>query len=243
MADYMGPESTFKFKCDPGYACFNQCCRDINIYLTPYDVLRMRRKLKISSQEFLDNHTIRTSSKTGFPVVLLKMNAKNNFRCPFVSEEKGCLIYDERPWSCRMAPLDIKGRDKYEIAFDPSNCLGIGEGREWTVQQWMADQKLDEYEDIEADFKKIPARIKFTGFQSLDRHIAEMVYMTCYNIDKFRKYVFKTGFSKAFNIPQEELEPLKTDDIALLKFGLKWLSESFDIKKSMELRDQLNQTG
>jgi len=49
----LGPESQFKFKCHPGVECFTQCCRDINIILTPYDIILLKKKLKLSSDEFL----------------------------------------------------------------------------------------------------------------------------------------------------------------------------------------------
>ena len=41
----MDLDSTFKFSCHPKVSCFNQCCRDVNIFLTPYDVLRMKKRL------------------------------------------------------------------------------------------------------------------------------------------------------------------------------------------------------
>jgi hypothetical protein len=53
----LGPESTFKFKCHPGVACFTECCRDINIILTPYDIIRLKNRLDLSSEEFLALYT------------------------------------------------------------------------------------------------------------------------------------------------------------------------------------------
>ena len=43
----MNLDSTFRFSCHPGVACFNRCCADVNIFLTPYDVLRMKNRLGI----------------------------------------------------------------------------------------------------------------------------------------------------------------------------------------------------
>ena len=47
----------FSFQCHSGLACFNKCCRNINLFLYPYDVLRLRKKLGISSDDFLDKYT------------------------------------------------------------------------------------------------------------------------------------------------------------------------------------------
>jgi len=43
----------FQFNCNPGVSCFTQCCQDVTIVLTPYDVLRLKNGLKISSGEFM----------------------------------------------------------------------------------------------------------------------------------------------------------------------------------------------
>ena len=40
---------TFSFSCSKELECFNRCCRDINLFLTPYDILRIKRRLKIPS--------------------------------------------------------------------------------------------------------------------------------------------------------------------------------------------------
>ena len=48
----------FKFNCSPGVSCFTRCCGDITIVLTPYDVLRIKSGLKISSAESHDKYTI-----------------------------------------------------------------------------------------------------------------------------------------------------------------------------------------
>ena len=41
----MGYETKFKFKCHKGIECFTKCCRGIDIMLTPYDILTMRKRL------------------------------------------------------------------------------------------------------------------------------------------------------------------------------------------------------
>ena len=49
--------SRFKFKCHKGVSCFTDCCRGIDIMLTPYDVLTMRKKLDMDSEKFLSVFT------------------------------------------------------------------------------------------------------------------------------------------------------------------------------------------
>ena len=47
--------------------------------------------------------------------------------------------------------------------------------------------------------------------------------MVSYDIDKFRSFVFESSFLERMPVDDETREQLKTDDVALLKFGVKWL--------------------
>jgi len=49
-------DTKFKFRCHKGIGCFTKCCSNIDIMLTPYDIVRLKRRLGISSGEFLANH-------------------------------------------------------------------------------------------------------------------------------------------------------------------------------------------
>ena len=94
----MDPDQAFRFKCGPDVPCFTDCCRDITIVLTPYDVVRLKNALQISSEQFLDEYTIVIPrEKRLIPMVVLKMNEDNDKRCTFVSET-GCRVYGDRPW-------------------------------------------------------------------------------------------------------------------------------------------------
>ncbi len=60
LKDYprMGLDERFTFECRPGLSCFTCCCQDVSIVLTPYDILRLKRALRMDSSEFLEKHTI-----------------------------------------------------------------------------------------------------------------------------------------------------------------------------------------
>jgi Fe-S-cluster containining protein len=94
----LGPDSQFTFKCHPGIECFTQCCRDINIILTPYDIIRLKNKLGLSSEEFLAIYTEpQILEKTGLPVITLKFLDEEKKdaagkACPFI-RENGCLVW------------------------------------------------------------------------------------------------------------------------------------------------------
>ncbi len=62
--------SNITFKCHKEVSCFTQCCRGIKITLTPYDIVRMKNRLALSSTEFLAIYTEpHLLEKTDMPVV------------------------------------------------------------------------------------------------------------------------------------------------------------------------------
>ncbi|MEG6615070.1 YkgJ family cysteine cluster protein [Peptococcaceae bacterium 1198_IL3148] len=236
--NYFTATDKFKFSCHAGLACFNTCCRDISIFLTPYDVLRLKNQLKLTSDEFLQKYThVIDTGPQRFPMIMINMMDQPDKRCPFVSAQ-GCSVYQNRPWSCRIAPVDIKGENLYGFCFDEVRCHGLKENREWTVKEWAENQGVDLTQKIEQTFNEIPKQLTFTGLASIDRHIKDMFMMVCYNLDRFRDYIFKSNFIEVFNVPAATATTIKTDDLELMEFGFNWLVNGFNIRKSIELRDQ-----
>ncbi|MDI6906948.1 MAG: YkgJ family cysteine cluster protein [Thermoanaerobacterales bacterium] len=233
----MGPDGRFKFHCHPGLECFGDCCRDVNIYLTPYDVIRLKQALNLTSDEFLARYTLRHRAGRGLPVVQIRMQDNEKKTCPFLTD-KGCRVYAARPWSCRMAPVDQTEDGVYRVNFDPARCLGLLESREWTVAEWMEDQGLPAYDPVEAGFRELPGRLQFTGFSLLDEHLVRLFYTVCYNVDRFRRLVFHSRFLEVFPAPPETVERIKTEDVALLRFGLEWLAAGPDLQTTIALRDE-----
>jgi len=74
----MDAEDIFQFNCSPGLSCFTQCCQDVTIVLTPYDILRLKKALGIPSNDFLDNYTIILPKENRLiPLIILKMNEED----------------------------------------------------------------------------------------------------------------------------------------------------------------------
>jgi hypothetical protein len=47
--------------------------------------------------------------------------------------------------------------------------------------------------------------------------------MVSYDIDGFRDFVLESSFLKRYPIDDQTIENIKTDDVALLIYGMKWL--------------------
>jgi uncharacterized protein len=234
----------FSFKCGPGVPCYTRCCRDVTIVLTPYDILRLKNRLGISSEDFIDRYTLPlTKSDSGLPVFVLKMGEDHDKRCPFVSPESGCAVYSERPWACRMYPLDTREgeeeEEEYFITADPRQCLGLEEKQALTVEEWETGQGLDVYKEVEELFNQITSAQRIWGDHKLDGKVQGMVLLACYNNERFRKFVFESNFLKKFDFSPEEIETLRTDDLELLKLGFKWLQFGLLGKSTLPIREEV----
>jgi uncharacterized protein len=220
----------FRFACYPEVACFNECCADLRLILTPYDILRMKRRLEISAGEFLEAYTAATAEEHSlFPMLRLRMLDGGRRPCPFVREE-GCSIYEDRPGACRLYPLGRAasfasgrgaGQETYFLV-EEAHCRGFQETREWTVGAWLEDQGVGLYNQMNQPWMEIVTsqhpRIRETTEEKL-----RMFYMTSYNLDRFRDFVFRTRFLDSFSVPSDEVDRIRRDEVSLMMLGMRWL--------------------
>ena len=228
----------FQFRCHPGVSCFTKCCQDINIILTPYDVLRMKNGLGISSEEFLDEHTI-ISPKEGklLPVVILKLN-EDDKRCPFVTTEKGCKIYNDRPWPCRMYPLTMNDDGTYSLITDAARCKGLEEDDTNKVIDWLHTQEVEEYDELNEFLSSLTIQMQSVKLGIENPQIEQMIFMSLYNIDKFRKFVFESTFLDRLEVEEDILEKIKNSDTDLLKFAFEWIKFGLFGKKVFWVKEK-----
>ena len=247
LADYprLGPQDTFKFGCRPGVSCFNRCCGDVNIFLSPYDVLRMKNRLGMTSGEFLEKHALLPVQKDmRTPVVVLRMNEDEAKSCPFVTDE-GCGIYTNRPWPCRMYPLGLASQkdtpdgwqgDRFYFVLQEEVCRGFEEPQEWTVSQWFTDQGIDEYDEWGEAFKELTLHEFFETGGTLTPEKMEMMFTACYDLDKFREFVFGSTLLKRFEVDEDFVEEMRRSDEALLRFAFLWLRFSLFGEETVRVR-------
>ena len=228
----------FQFRCHPGVSCFTKCCQDINIILTPYDVLRMKNGLGISSEEFLDKHTI-IVPKEGklLPVVILKLN-EDDKRCPFVTTEKGCKIYNDRPWPCRMYPLTMNDDGTYSLITDSARCKGLEEDDTNKVIDWLHTQEVEEYDELNEFLSSLTIQMQSVKLGIENPQIQQMIFMSLYNIDKFRKFVFESTFLDRLEVEEDILDKIRNSDTDLLKFAFEWIKFGLFGKKVFWVKEK-----
>jgi Fe-S-cluster containining protein len=238
---------SFRFTCHPGVPCFNNCCADVNIILTPFDVLQLARHTGLHTRVFLDTYTGNPITKDlQIPMVILKMLDDDDKKCPFVGEH-GCTVYEDRPWACRMYPLGMAipparaGVEPEPIffVFEDDHCEGRNQSDAvaWTADRWRADQNLVERDEIERGFRELVSHPWFIGGRQLDPKRMHMLYTACYDLDTFREFVFESTFLERFELDDDVVSEIKTNDVALLTYAFRWLRFALFKEPTVKVRD------
>lgn len=226
-------DEEFSFRCHPGIGCFNKCCRNINLFLYPYDVIRLKNGLGISSDQFLDEYVDVVLRKTNFfPDVVLRMGEDEKKSCIFLNES-GCRAYENRPDTCRHFPVEQgmmydETSQKYEpVHFfkPPAFCLGPNEEETWTPGTWARDQERGRYNQWMIRWMEIKRLFQSDpwGAEGPDGPKARMAFMATYNMDTFRDFVLNSSFLKRYRINSDLKQKVKKNDEALLKLGFAWV--------------------
>lgn len=231
MDDRLSPldvDASFGFCCSPQRVCFNECCRDLNQLLTPYDVLRLKNRIGLPSYRFLAQYTRRhTGPGSGLPVVTLVPGDPNRLTCPFLTPA-GCRVYPDRPSSCRIYPLvrilrrspdAADAREEFRLLREP-HCRGFDAGRRQTVREWISDQGLQEYiaeNDRLLDVISLKARL---SSKSLPPSLSDQVYTALYDLDRLRERLCHGGPT---GLSAESIELARQDEGTLLHLGMEWV--------------------
>ncbi len=233
-------EHSFCFKCHRGVSCWNECCHDTDIILTPYDLIRLGRHLGLPSGEVGRLFGVSgVHEPSGMPVLKLKRVDAGGSKqpCAFLDAERGCSVYADRPVACRYYPLGLasvkmKGHDApedfYFLVKEP-HCKGHEESQEQTVAEFRASQSVESYDEINRGW--IHILMKLASWKALggpggkepDERTKKMFWMATTDLDAFRRFVFETSFMDRYEIAPEVQPELATNDEALLALALDWL--------------------
>ena len=170
------------------------------------------------------------------PMVQLKLVEKEGQEekvCPFVRED-GCVVYTDRPTTCRYYPLgvatlshDAKEHDEEGFYFfvNEPHCLGFEEEKDWNVEQWRKDQGVDVHDEINSLWTDILVRKRsFPANIHITEEAKRMFFLASYDLDSFRDFVFQSSFLDRVEVDPETVEKIRTDDLELLKFSLAYIN-------------------
>jgi Fe-S-cluster containining protein len=242
----LGLDDRFRFRCRKGIACFNKCCENTDILLTPYDILRLKNRFDLSSREFLDTYT-RDCELDSHGMPGLKLGHKpGTHACVFLTPE-GCRVYPDRPAACRYYALGMmsvrkKGaaeeEDAYFVVKEP-HCLGHDEPHEQSVREYRAGQGVEPYDEANREWRRIVLKKRSAGpaVGRPPQRSFELFFLASYDLDGFRAFVASEGFRSVFDIPSEEYLALLSNEDKLLQFAFRFLKQVLFGEKTIPVRE------
>ncbi len=218
----LSKEESFTFSCHPGVACFTECCRLLELALTPYDVLRLRLATGLNSSQLLADYLlVEQEAGEPFPRVYLSMVDDGRASCVFASAS-GCRVYPHRPAACRSYPLgravsrreDGSLTEQHVLLREP-HCRGFAESAVNSITSFTREQGLASYNrsnDRLAEILQHQAiRQGFIPNQSQNGFFLHALY----DLDLFRADCLASTA-----LGTEEKSRLATDDEFLLSFAM-----------------------
>jgi Fe-S-cluster containining protein len=224
----VGTEETFSFLCHPGIPCFTHCCRQLELALTPYDVLRLKNAAGLTSSDFLERYVIiEREEQDTFPRLYLTMVDDGKASCVFVSDH-GCTVYADRPGACRAYPIGraaiLKDRntpEEFYVLLEENHCQGFGQDRHQSPKQYCQDQGLSSYNRFNDAVAAILQHEKIRQGMILSEQQIETYVLALYDLDTFRTKLL-TGQMPDVILDAPRKQSLEEDE-ELLFFAIDWL--------------------
>ena len=238
-------DDIFQFRCHQGIACFNKCCENIDILLTPYDIVRLKSRLGISSREFIDAYTT-DFAMDGQGTPGLKLATKPGSAACIHLTPEGCGVYEDRPAACRYYALGLASmrrkdsptdEDSYFVVKE-AHCLGHQEPVVQTVRDYRRDQGVDVYDEINREWRQIILKKRSSGptVGKPSERSFELFFLASYDSDGFRDFIASAGFGEVFDLDSSFRQDLLQDDVKLLKFGFRLLKQVLFGERTIPLR-------
>ncbi len=235
----------FQFRCHKDIACFNQCCKHIDLTLTPYDIWRLQKRLNLSSADFLAQHTVPFEMDAhAMPGIKLKTR-DDTTECPFLTAE-GCGVYDDRPTSCRHYALGLMSMKTAETKTDEDvyfvvkedHCLGHFENKEQTIGEYVKEQGLEEFNGADRAWRQVVLKKRSSGptIGKPTTRSYQLFFLASYNLDGFREFVSTTGFQDVYELDEDTNQSLQSDDMYLMQFAFRFLKQVLYGENTIPLR-------
>ncbi|MBC8158587.1 MAG: YkgJ family cysteine cluster protein, partial [Alphaproteobacteria bacterium] len=174
--------------------------------------------------------------------------------CPFVADE-GCAIYADRPVTCRYYPIGSASvkmkedteRNDFHFLVKESFCCGHDADKSQSVGEFRAEQGIKDYDRINRGW--IDILMKMASWKTLggpqgkdiSKQTKQMFFMVSTDVETFRRFVFASKFTDTYDIDDQTLEAVKTDDVALLGLGFDWMKNVLFNDPALRMKDEIVQ--
>ncbi|MHB1331384.1 MAG: YkgJ family cysteine cluster protein [Sulfuriferula sp.] len=238
-------EKTIQFQCRKGIKCWNACCSNIDISLTPYDVLRLKNHLNMSSGDFLVKYTVPYELEPGGIAGIKLKPVDEGTACQFMRPE-GCSVYEDRPTSCRYYPIALLSMRRQDETTDrtsyamvqEAHCLGHNEPRSITVNDYRKEQGVEIYDELGRGWRQLILKKKSAGptiGKPTDRSL-QLFFMACYDLDRFRQFVEHASFREVYDLSDAEMTQILGSEPELMQFGFRLLRQVMFNEPSIALK-------
>lgn len=213
----IGEGKAFAFACHQKLQCFTECCRMLELALSPYDVLRLRHGTGLSSKELLDRYIIiEQNHGDPFPRLYLSMVDDGRESCVFVGKD-GCSVYPHRPGACRTFPLGRGVRHSHTglverfVLIKEHFCKGFAERIHQTPRQYLNQQETLEYQRFNDLFAEILQHDAIRRGKVLSSRDIELFLLLLFDLDSLRTRIAE-GSLQDQGLTAEALVPLDSDE-------------------------------
>lgn len=235
MPAAMHADAKIQFRCHKDIACFNACCRRADVTLAPFDILRLKRRLGITSTELLRQYTV-PFKMDGDGLPGIKLRTDDNGTCLQLDGDAGCRVYTDRPTVCRYYPvalLALREKDSPDVMeryslVKEEHCKGHEEPREISIADYRVEQGCEDYDEHNREWYQLVLKKKSAGptVGRPPRASLQLFFMASYDIDTFRRFVLSENFRTAYHLPDGFHAEVEQDDEALLSFAYRFLRQA-----------------
>ncbi len=250
IPEILSQNHPLKFSCHKGISCFNLCCKQADVMLAPYDVIRLKTHLNIDSEAFLKEYTVPWEMEAK-GIVGVKLKTTEEKHCLFVSDE-GCSVYDDRPAACRYYPFGLMGIKHADAKTDEQaffrikeeHCKGFDEiletTREMTIKEYRKDQQVEIFDELNRDWIRFMLKKKSAGpaVGQVSPSSLQMLFMATYDMDRFNRFLNSDNFRSIYKLSEKEFQQITSDDVKRLKFGYRLMLQVLFGEKTIAVKEQ-----
>lgn len=239
-------DSEFQFRCHKDIACFNACCKNIDITLTPYDVIRLKNHLGMDSKDFVARYTVPFAMDYHNMPGLKMITKPGTTECVHLTEA-GCSVYQDRPAACRYYALGSMGVRKKEAArvedvyfvVREEHCLGHHEPKKQTVAEYRREQGIEKYDEMNREWRDIILKKRSGGptVGAPSERSLQLFDMCSYDMDSFAAFIQSDGFRSIFDVGDDQIDTLVKDEDKRLLFAMRFLKQVLFGENSIPLKD------
>ena len=221
----IGLDDTFKFHCDQ---CGKCCTHREDIILSPMDIFKMAKELKMTPVEFYHEYCVfNIGEHTRMPIVRLASEGKDT-HCVLLKNHR-CSVHKVKPAVCAMFPLgrfmSFEKDDYNAEAIDTSKVKYLlqlpecgDESETHTVREWLSGFDIKLEDEAFVQWQKAISRFsnKFKELEKKQDMLTMMEIWFVVRVSLYLQYDTSKEFLPQFNYNVENLLKL-LDDIPKLK--------------------------